>query len=161
MMKAHGIHQSSQPIRETTIASRPSKRAGSDAGPKGKKRKLNQFDDTTSNTDTGDDDEGLPKIKPEPVKTETAEAIVKEEPAPAEEVSLASSTGTVASEYQPDESSFFNDFVHPSAFDQSVLLGQSAFAGAFELEGCHGLDEVSSTGSGNGDAFRDSILVAD
>lgn len=159
-MKAHGIHQSSQPIRETTIASRPSKGADSDAGPKSKKRKPNQLDDT-SNTDTGDDDEGLPKIKPEPVKTETTEAIIKEEPTLAEESSLSSLTGNVESEHQSDESSFFSEFVYPSAFDQSMLPGESAFGGGFELEGYHGLDEVSITGSGNGDAFHDSILIAD
>jgi hypothetical protein len=160
MMKAHGIHQSSQPIRETSIASRPSKRAGSDAGTKSKKRKPNQLDDT-SNTDTGDDDEGLPKIKPEPVKTETAETIVKEEPALAEESSLSSLTRNVENEHQSDETGFFNDFVHPSAFDQPVLPGESAFGDGFELEGYHGLDGVSITGSGNGDAFHDSILIAD
>lgn len=160
MMKAHGIHQSSQPIRETTIASRPSKRAGSDAGPKHKKRKPNQLEDT-SNTDTGDDDEGLPKIKPEPVKIETTEAIVKKEPTLAEESSLSSLTGNVESEHQPDGNHFFNEYLDPSAFDQSVPSGETDFGGGFELEGYHGLDEVSITGSGNGDAFHDSILIAD
>ena len=161
MMKAHGIHQSSQPIRETTIASRPPKRAESASTPKDKKRKLDQFTDANSNTDTGDDDEGLQNIKPEPVKSEPVGTVVKEEPVELDQNPLSFSPGTMESEYQPDESSFFNEFLHPGAFDQPALNGQSAYGGGFEPEGFGGLGTVSTSGSGNGEAIHDSILIAD
>lgn len=158
-MKAHGIHQSSQPIRETTIASRPSKRTDSASGPRSKKRKLNQFND--SNTDTGDDDEGLQKIKPESVKAEKVEAKIKEEPAATEATPFASFAGPSKSGDEIGESSFFSDFVHPSVFDPPVSSEPPTFDGAFDLDGFHGLGQVTGTVAGNGDAVHDSILITD
>lgn len=195
-MKAHGIYQGAQPIRETTIASRPFKRAadsGSESksvtgsGKKSKKRKQDQFNDA-NNTDIGDDDEGLQKVKPEPIKSDP-EAVVKEEPAAADEHSQtfpespaeggykATEEHSSASEhhvenvYQPVETSFFNDFLHPGAFDHPVLPGPGAFGqppmptfteytGAFPSNGYQGLGGGQVDGSG-GEAVHDSIVIGD
>ena len=167
-MKAHGIYQGSQPIRETTIASRPSKRAEAGSTTKNKKRKLNQFHDTNSTTDTGDDDEDIPNIKPEPIKSESVKteptengAVVKEEPNTLYENPTCFSHGAVGGEHQLDDGNFFNDFLHQSAFDQSSLTEQPAYSASLGTEGFPGFEAVPNRSSGKGEAIQDTIVIAD
>ena len=178
-MKAHGIYQGNQPIRETTVASRPPKRAESSSGTKNKKRKLDYCKEVQSSTDTADDDEDLPTtIKPEPIKEEYVEpesgvtqlaasvpikvdsAIpvggIKQEPFAAEGTSSFLSSEALANQYQPEGRSFFPDFIHASAFEQP------SYGSSLEVEGDQGARMMVSSGMvGDGDVVHDAIVIAD
>ena len=164
MMKAHGIYQNNQPIRETTIASTPRKRADNAPGSSHKKRKHDQFND--SNTDTGDDDEGLQKVKPEPVKTEPVkpeptEATIKEEPLVFDGETLPFSDGALDQGYQADNNAFFNDFLEPGAFVQPGLEVQSGYGGAFGQDVYGGFDTGPTSDVASGHGTSDTILIPD
>lgn len=185
MMKAHGIYQGNQPIRETTVASsRPSKKNESSSGVKNKKRKLDQFNDSNNNTDTADDDEDIPSMKPEFVKTEPTksgsteaeslgpihikeesmktvnDAVVKQEPLSVDGASDCYAGGAADEGYQAGDTIFFDDFLHPSAFDQPGLSGQPIYKTSFRSDG-YGAEVLRTGTMVKGEAMDDSIIIAD
>ena len=165
-MKAHGIYQSNQPIRETTIASTPRKRAENASGSTQKKRKLDQFNDSNSNTDTGDDDEGLPKVKPESVKAEEIKpdptgTTIKEEPLVFEDGNLPYPDETLDQGYHADDNTFFDDFLQPGAFAQPAPDTQSGYDSAFAQNVYGEFDAAPASEAGNGHDNSDTILITD
>lgn len=170
-MKAHGIYQNNQPIRDTTIASTPRKRAersDTTSTPTSKKRKSNKVSDS-NNTDTGDDDEGLqkkPKVKAEKIKDEVTEATVKEEATTIEEEGQPMSTDNHSLGYQldgVDDAAFFDDFIQPGTFDQPTYLCppvyESPYAQQEDVNG--GLNGASIGGVEEANDFQDTIFIAD
>ena len=173
MMKANGIHQSqSGPTTPSSIRDTPtpsSRRKNSpSAGPStsasgSKKRKLDDYAETTSGLNT-DDDEGLfnakaessTAVKAEPVKAEHVESgkvkaeVIKEE-----------STGQEGTD---DSTACADKFVYPSSggmgfdgADDSTLFDDFlAFGGSVPSIGM-----TPATGNGNGHGQPESIVIAD
>lgn len=166
MMKAHGIYQSNQPIRETTIASTPRKRAENTSGSSQKKRKLDHFHDGNSNADTGDDDEGLPKTKSEPIKAEEIKpeptgTTIKEEPLILENGNVAHPDETLDQGYQADDNSYFDEFLQPGAFTQPAVDEQPEYSGAFGQTIYDELDAAPASEADSGHGNSDTILITD
>lgn len=158
MMKANGIHQSqsgsppASSIRDTPIPS-PRRKASPSAGPSNKKRKLDKFNETTSNLNT-DDDEGLSDVKAEPSTT------VKAEPVKAEPVK-EESTGQ---ESNPDSTAPTETFQYPAggamgfdgANDSSLFDDFRAFGG-----GSGNQSNGSEAAFDDGQGLHESILITD
>lgn len=166
MMKAHGIYQSNQPIRETTIASTPRKRAETTSGSSQKKRKLDHFNDSNSNTETGDDDEGLPKAKPESVKAEEIKpeptgTMIKEEPLILDDGNVSYPDETLDQGYQADDISYFEDFLQPSAFTQPALDEQSGYGGSLGQNVYGDFEAAPASEADSGHGNSDTILITD
>ncbi|KAL8827350.1 MAG: hypothetical protein Q9191_003242 [Dirinaria sp. TL-2023a] len=166
MMKANGIHQSNQPIRETTIASTPRKRAENTSGSSQKKRKLDHFNDGNSNTDTGDDDEGLPKVKPEPVKAEDVNpdptgAMIKEEPLILDDGNVSYPDETLDQGYQAHDNSYFDEFIQPSALTQPAVDEKPGYGGAFGQNGYDDFEAAPASEAHSGHDNSDTILITD
>ena len=156
MMKAHGIHQSAASIRDTPIASRRrNKDAKSDST---KKRKADQFADENNNT-TGDDDEGLGKIKDEPVKkTVKKETEVKVE-TPLSDGFFQYPTNDGDQRMSIDGNSMFATFLHSGAFEQEALQSHTEYDNGINPSAHDCAGDVASSASGNG--LQESILIAD
>ena len=173
MMKANGIHQSqSGPTTPSSTRDTPtpsSRRKNSpSAGPSGsasgsKKRKLDNYAETTSSINADDDEtlfdvkaESGTAVKPEPVKAEHVGSgkikaeVIKEEDATQE--------GT------EDSTASAENFVYPSrggmgfdgADDSTLFDDFLAFGGSVPSMGT-----TPATGNGNGHGLPDSIVIAD
>ena len=173
MMKANGIHQSQSgpttpsSARDTPVASSRRKTSPS-AGPSSsasgsKKRKLDDYSETTSNINADDDEtlfnvkaESSTAVKVEPVKAEHVESgkikaeVVKEEDAAQEgtEESTASAENFAYPSHGgmgfdgADDSTLFDDFI--------------AFGGSVPS-----ISMTPATGNGNGQGLPESIVIAD
>ena len=191
-MKANGIHQSqsggpvASSIRDTPIPS-PRRKTSPSTGPSNKKRKLDNYADTSSNFNA-DDDEGLGNIKAEakaePVEAEPIKAeIVEEEPTGKE--SLADSTNSVDSSHSPaayhypsfgavgfdgaNDGALFDDFLafggslKVDCGSQLVNKGDKSEDGVASNSTIHedGQGMTSTTRNGNGQGLEDTILIVD
>ena len=131
-MKAHGIHQSQAgtPVRDTSSTSTPRRKPSPRrktspiVATPSKKRKLNQFTETSAaNTD---DDEGLTNIKPESSTSAIKAEPIKEEPdATVSTSGLASTSTNNVNQIDGAEDGLFNSFLHPHAFgEHTAYSGQ-------------------------------------
>lgn len=173
MMKANGIHQSQSgpttppSIRDTPTPSSRRKNspsaAPSTSGSGNKKRKLDDYAETTSGLNT-DDDEGLFNVKAESSTT------VKAEPVKAEHVESGKVKAEVikeestAQEGTDDSTACADEFVYPSSggmgfdrADDSTLFDDFlAFGGSVPSIGM-----TPATGNGNENGVPESIVIAD
>ncbi|CAD6575496.1 MAG: hypothetical protein ASARMPRED_007250 [Alectoria sarmentosa] len=162
MMKSNGIHQSQSggstvsSIRDTPVAS-PRRKASPSAGSSNKKRKLDNFNETTSSLNT-DDDEGLSNIKAESSTTVKIESI-KAEPIKEEQTSQECTPDTTFSGGAmgfdgANDSTFFDEFLAFGGSGRQVNGSQAALNGGFA--------SMSMTqATGNGQGMNDSILITD
>lgn len=151
-MKANGIHQSQSgsttvsSIRDTPIPS-PRRKTSPVAGPSNKKRKLDNYAETTSNFNT-DDDEGLSNIKAESSSVVKAEPIkaepIKEEPT-GEGGTADSTASTGELQYPAGDTMGFDGANDGSLFDDFMAFGGS----------------YPAIGSGEGQEMKETILIAD
>ena len=173
MMKANGIHQSQSgpttpsSVRDTPTPSSRRKKSPS-AGPSGsasasKKRKLDDYAETTSSINADDDEtlfdvkaESSTAVKTDPVKAEHVESgkikaeVVKEEDAAQE--GMEDSTASAETLVYPsrggmgfdgaDDSTLFDDFL--------------AFGGSVPS-----ISMTPATGNGSGRGLPESIVIAD
>ena len=172
LMKFHGIHQSqsggttASTIRDIPVAS--PRKTSSPAGPSNKKRKLDNYAETTSNFNT-DDDEGLSNVKTESTTTVKAEEI-KEEALGQEGVSDSTdpTASTGAFQYPitgamgfdgANDSAMFDDFL---AFGGSIRPDHGSQA---KFDGGHSKEESASVTPAikneNGQGIHESILITD
>lgn len=163
MMKANGIHQSQSggttvsSIRDTPNPS-PRRKTSPSAGPSNKKRKLDEYAETTSNFNT-DDDEGLSNVKAESSTTVKAEN-VKAEHVKAESIKkeLTGHEGT----QEPIAST--GNFQYPSsgtmgfdgAHDSTLFDDFLAFGGSVPS-----MSMTPATGNDDGLGPHESILITD
>ena len=173
MMKANGIHQSqSGPTTPSSIRDTPTpssrRKTSPSAGPSNsssgnKKRKLDDYAETTSSLNTDDDEgpfnvkaESSTAVKAEPVKAEHPESgEIKAEPIKEE---ITSQEGTEDSTASTDR------FMYPSSggmgfdgADDSTLFDDFlAFGGSVPSIGM-----TPATGNGNGHGLPESIVIAD
>ena len=175
-MKAHGINQTGQPIRDTSVASSPRKNTSKSSG-KGKKRTFEEYQEQSS---TGDDDEGLPKAKQEvlsKVKPESKSSgsikqevngyyIIEHDPPIKPDPSQldGASEGSIGGipqyshihAYQNDKKTLFNDFLKPGMLEDQK--GEAVHGDTYD--GAFNMDSVNS-GIGGTNALGDSIVIAD
>ena len=173
MMKANGIHQSQSgpttpsSTRDTSVPSSRRKNSPS-AGPSlsasgSKKRKLDNYAETTSSINADDDEtlfnanaESSTAVKPEPVKAEHVESgkvkaeVIKEEDAAQEgtEDSTASAENVV---YPSRGGMGFDGADDSTLFDDFLAFGGSVPA----------ISMTPATGNGSGHDLPDSIVIAD
>ncbi len=167
-MKANGIHQSqsggttggtaSSSIRDTPTAS-PRPKTSPSAGTNKRKRKRDNFAETTSNLNT-DDDEGLSNVKAEAATTVKDEPIkaepIKEEPT-GEEGTHGSSDSADAFQYPSGGDMGFDGANDSAMFDDFLALGGSSS----QRHGSAAMIMGPSTGTGDGEALHESIVIAD
>lgn len=164
MMKANGIHQSQSGgttvsnIRDTPIPS-PRRKTSPSAGPSNKKRKLDNYAETTSNLNT-DDDEGLSNLKAEPSTPVKDEAVksetIKEEPT-GDECTPDSAASTGDFQYHSSGVVGFDGANDSAMFDDFLALDDPSRQG-------HGFAAVSmhpATGTGDGQGLHESIVITD
>lgn len=157
MMKANGIHQSQSgsptpsSIRDTPIPS-PRRKASPSAGPSNKKRKLDKFNETTSNLNT-DDDEGLSELKAESSTTVKAESVkaehIKEEPI-GQEGNPDSTAPTETLQYPSSGAMGFDGANDSALFDDFLAFG-----------GSNRQSNGSQAAFGDGQELHESILITD
>lgn len=183
LMKFHGIHQSQSgstsvsAVREASVASSPRK-SSAPAGTSNKKRKLVDYAEKTSNLNT-DDDEGLGNFKAESssiIKAEAnkAEAIKAEdtgEENTADSTSYTDLTASTGAFQSASNSAYGFDGIHDSAmFDDFLRFGgsvqaingaQTALSGDQSDGATASTNMTPATGSGDGHAVHESILIVD
>ena len=173
-MKANGIHQSqsggatASSTRDTPIPT-PRRKTSTPAGPKTKKRKLDNYTESTSNVNT-DDDEGLGDVKAESSTTVKTESI-KAEPIQEEPIQEGPiQEEPTGQEGTPDSTVSADAFQGPSSgamgFDgaqDSTLFDEFlAFGGSSKKNYGPGLVSVApATGDGDGQEVHESILITD
>ena len=148
-MKANGIHQSqsgpttASSVRDTPVSS-PRRKTSPSAGPSSKKRKLDNYAETTGDLNT-DDDEGLANVKAETsIKAEVKAEPVKEDPT-MEEATGDSTTST--NTFQP---AFRDSLGFDGANDGSLFDDFLAFGGS-----------LPAMGNGDEHGNKETILIAD
>ena len=159
MMKANGIHQSQNgsptapSIRDTPVPS-PRRKASPSTGPSNKKRKLDKFNETTSNLNT-DDDEGLDDVKAESstaLKAETVKAEPIKEEATGQESNSDSTAPTETFQYPSRDAAMGFD----GANDSSLFDDFLAFGG-----GSGSQSNGTGAAFGDGQGLHESILITD
>ena len=164
MMKSNGIHQSQSggstvsSIRDTPVSS-PRRKASPSAGSSNKKRKLDNFNETTSSFNT-DDDEGLSNIKAESSTTVKVESIkaepIKEEHTGQECTPDSTLSGGAMGFDGANDSTLFDEFLAFGGSSRQVNGSQAALNGGFAS-----MSMTPATGNGDGQRVNDSILITD
>ena len=183
LMKFHGIHQSQSgstsvsAVREASVASSPRK-SSAPAGTSNKKRKLVNYAETNCNLNT-DDDEGLESVKAEPkisIKGEATKAeAIKGEDTGEENIAdstsytdLAASSGAFQSASNSaygfdgiNDSAMFDDFLRFGGSVQDNNGTQTTLSGDPSDGATASANMTPATGSGDGHAMHESILIVD
>ena len=178
LMKFHGIHQSQtgstsvSAVREASVASSPRK-SSAPAGTPSKKRKLVNYAETNCNLNT-DDDEGLENVKAEPNISIKGEAIKGEDtgeenvPDSTSYADLATSSGAFQSASNSaygfdgiNDSAMFDDFLRFGGSIQDNNGTQTALSGDQSDGATASANMTPATGSGDGHAVHESILIVD
>ena len=161
-MKANGLHQPAQAVRDATASSTPRKNA-SDSN-KGKKRTFAEYE---SKSDNGDDDEELPKEKREPksesVKEERRNSVMVKQEIPQVDGAYDLPMGGILKysqfpDHDEDEKPMFSNSLHAGDFEDEIEGKQAGF----EKMDCDtfGNSYVGSAAQGS-KAMSDSIVIAD